>query len=436
MKSTMKKTISVAVASAMVLSMASCSFLDKSKDEVLEAADEYAKNLASCSISKLAKLSNSDFEDIQEEWEAKLAFSEGDLYSADTAAALDAIADTISYEVDEESAEATKKSGEGSVDVTFTIADYESVISDDSITDADAFADAIGDADTKEISVTLEFEADDDAWLCSNAEDVFGDLYAFTDEEFSFVPPIQALLTADVLNWWWDDNGDDTNPVYTNTDEIDAELPIEGIVDPTGLSCEITCNGQVVYSDSDTTDCWAIAGDSAVNAQFVDPDTGYFIAGQYTVTFYDAEGSEIMSGTCNVILEAVATTTTTTTTTSSADPLVGTEYLTSSGDFYDETSAAVWFGADDNSIYASGTTVLELTIMRYDESLGEVSYEYFYSADGTDFTSLGSYSCSAVSYSDGDFYECQYTGSIVDGYYGIIVTYDGVDQVSSVCRVG
>ena len=114
MKSSMKKAVSVAVASAMVLSMASCSFLDKSKDEVLDAADEYAKNLASCSVAKLAKLSGSDFEDIQEEWETKLTFSEGDLYTADTAKALGAIADTISYEVDEESAEASKKSGEGS----------------------------------------------------------------------------------------------------------------------------------------------------------------------------------------------------------------------------------------------------------------------------------------------------------------------------------
>ena len=68
----LKKTVSLAVASALVFWMAGCSFLDKSKDEVLDAADSYAKELAACNIGKLAKLSTEDFEDIQEEWEGKL----------------------------------------------------------------------------------------------------------------------------------------------------------------------------------------------------------------------------------------------------------------------------------------------------------------------------------------------------------------------------
>ena len=158
----LKKTVSLAVASAILFSMTGCSFLDKSKDEVLEAADAYAKELAACNIGKLAKLSDEDFEKVQEEWEGKLTFSEGDLYTADTATVLNAIADTISYEIDEESVEATKKSGEGSIDVTFTIADYADLVDDDSITDADAFAGAVADAETTEISVTLEFERTDD----------------------------------------------------------------------------------------------------------------------------------------------------------------------------------------------------------------------------------------------------------------------------------
>ena len=435
MKSSMKKAVSVAVASAMVLSMASCSFLDKSKDEVLDAADEYAKNLASCSVAKLAKLSGSDFEDIQEEWETKLTFSEGDLYTADTAKALGAIADTISYEVDEESAEASKKSGEGSVDVTFTIADYESVAGDDSITDADAFADAIADADTKEISVTLEFESDDDSWLCSNAEDVFGDLYAFTDEEFSFVPPLQDLLTSENLEWWFTSNGDDAAPVYTNATSIDAELPLESTIDVdlTGVTCELTYGGAVIYSAQDTYDCYAHATD--VDAAYLDPTGAYFAAGQYTITFYAPDGSELISGTCTVELEAEATPTPAAS--GSASGVNQVDYITTEGDFFDYTSAPVWYNSD-NGVYASGTTTLELTIARYDESLGEVSYEYFYSVDGSDgsYTSLGTYTCSTAAYSDGDFYECQYTGTIADGYYGIIVSYDGTEQLASVCRVG
>ena len=444
-----KKTVSVAVASAIVFSMTGCSFLDKSKDEVLDAAESYAKELAACNIGKLAKLSNDDFEDVQEEWENKLTFSEGELYSADTATCLSAIADTISYEIDEDSAEATKKSGEGSVDVTFTIADYSDLVDDESITDAAAFADAVADADTKEISVSIEFERTDDGdWLGSNYEKIFDNLYSFTDEEFSFTVPLSAALTSDQLHWWYLDEGDDSNPVYTNTYSIDGSLQYDSalindysVFD--SIYYEVEFNGSVIFTESGNYDAYVT--DYDVDDSFLD-DSGYFPAGTYTITFYDENGDVLVSDTCTVELDVTSTAPDTTPDGGEtfADYVGVTEWQTGSSDpFYAGTGGAVWYDATtgDNcyGIYASGTTYIELTIAQNDASLGEVSYQYYYSATGADLDSdLGTFSCGTTSYTGGEYYDCGYTddAGLADGYYIIIVSYGGTQEVIAVCQVG
>ncbi len=450
MNTKMKKTVSVAVASAIVFSMTGCSFLDKSKDEVLDAAESYAKELAACNIGKLAKLSDDDFEKVQEEWEGKLTFSEGELYSADTATALSAIADTISYEIDEESVEATKKSGEGSVDVTFTIADYSDLLDDDSITSAEDFASAVGDADTKEISVSLEFERTDDGdWLGSNYEKVFGDLYAFTDEEFSFSIPVADAITSDSLHWYWLDSGsDDSNPVYTNTDEIDGELQIDTtLLEDYDVIYELTYtverDGQLIYSGTGY-DAWIDTYD--LTDADLDPDTGYLLPGTYTITFSDPDGNVLVSDTCTVILDAEPVATEPQSTGDTFADYVGyVEYQTGSEDpFYSGTGSAYWYDRDADSnnygTYASGTTYLELTCSCNDDSLGEVSYQYYYSTTGEDLDQdLGTFTCGTTAYGSSNYYDFTYENggaALADGYYIIIVTHGGTEQIISVCQVG
>ena len=444
MNKNLKKTVSVAVASAIVFSMTGCSFLDKSKDEVLEAADAYAKELAACNIGKLAKLSDEDFEKVQEEWEGKLTFSEGDLYTADTATVLNAIADTISYEIDEESVEATKKSGEGSIDVTFTIADYADLVDDDSITDADAFAGAVADAETTEISVTLEFERTDDGeWLGSNYTKVFEKLYDFTNDEFSFSTPVADAITSDSLDWWWTDNGDDSDPVYTNTDEIDGELQIDtSLLDNYDVVYEITYEVQrdgVVIFTGTGYDAWV--EDYDLTSADLDPDTGYLLPGTYTITFYDPDGEVLVSDTCTVLIDASAATTTTTPDTSSPSDSQFAFYMTEAGDpFYDGTDCYGWYDGTNfmsDNVYPAGVTTIEFDIIRYDSSLGDVTYEYYYSVDGDELTAeLGSFTASAASYNDGDFYECTYSGTLDSGYYLCVVSYNGTQEVMGIAQVG
>ena len=437
----LKKTVSLAVASALVFSMAGCSFLDKSKDEVLDAADSYAKELAACNIGKLAKLSTEDFEDIQEEWEGKLTFSEGELYSADTATVLNAIADTISYEIDEESVEATKKSGEGSIDVTFSIADYESLLDDDSLTDADAFADAVKDADKNEISVTLEFERTDDGdWLGSNYSKVFDDLYGFTDEEFTFVTPVAEAVLSDELTWYGSYSEENGVITYTNATYIDGDISLDyELVDSSvrsTLTYEVTCNGQVVYTGTGY-EGYLYADD--LSAEYLSDDGYYIASGTYTITFFDADGNELVSQSCEVIFEDIATEPQ-----PSGDVTIGSPiYLTGSGDeFYDNTGDCFWYDRDADSdnggYYASGTTYLEYSCACDNTVLGEATYQYFYSTDGDTLEQdLGTFTCTPTAYGSNYFYDFTYENApIQDGYYICLVTYGGTEQVISVCQVG
>ena len=411
MRQGFRKAVSLTITSALVFSMAGCSLGDKSKEEVLEVAEDYAKNLAACKISKLAKATVEDFDDDKDEWEERLTFSSGDFYDDDTAEAVSAIADTISYEIDEESVEASKKSGEGSVTVVFTIADYEPLVGDEDLVRIDDFLDALDDADTTEIEISIEFEKEDEEWLCSNYEEVFEELYAFTDADYDFTIPLtdyirgvewyggdgdgnyvntnyidcylnidyeapveytdiyfrvehngqelfsdlcygEAYLTVwdidgytdpsgsffeagtytitfylddgtdlltceanvtveeiemefeENLYWYFTDNYDQENPVYTNTDEIDGMLQYSGDIYYYYLApyATIAYEGEVFYEESDTNEIWLFVDSSYYDVP-LDPSGEYFAAGTYTITFYDADGNVIVSDSCTVVVE-------------------------------------------------------------------------------------------------------------------------------------
>ena len=289
------KTVSIAAVSAMILSMTGCSLLDKSKDEVLETAEIYAKNLAGCNVSKLAKGTVADFKDEKDDWDDKLTFVSSGVYNEDEATALSAIADTISYEIDKESVEASKKSGEGTVSVTFTMADYEAVL-DENYINVDDFIAAIEGADKIEIKLVLEFEKEEDAWLCSNYEDLFGELYAFTDEKYEFVPPFADYVTG--FTWY----GGDYNGNYTNTEWIDLDLNFDWYANPDFQYIYYTYeyNGQIIKTETGAYDAYLYTTDPDAPLD----DSGNFLAaGIYTITFYDYDGSVILTQDATVSVE-------------------------------------------------------------------------------------------------------------------------------------
>jgi hypothetical protein len=413
MNTKFKKTVSVAVASAIVFSMTGCSFLDKSKDEVLDAADGYAKELAACNIGKLAKISNEDFEDIQEEWEGKLTFSEGELYSADTATVLSAIADSISYEIDEESVQSSKKKGEGSVDVVFSIADYAAAYEDVTADggDLDAFIAAIGDADKNEIDVTLEFVLEDDQWLLDDSElECLEDVFEFYTVAYDY--SLGAAISPDLIDyveWYYSDEGVYTDPY---TIELDIIPTTEGQEIEWEFWYEYYLDGQLVYTSDVCTDqgYWieSYYGASYDSAAAVDED-GHLVEGSYQCIVYDTAGNVLADSTCSVVSGGASTV-----------PVI------SGGDddmatIWENGVDEYWYSYSDGTGYAMGEgtyttdeTTMEFTCQVYDEAnlaFFPVYYEVYYSPDGSQDNASQVYSATITpsEYSNGYFYEFQYT---------------------------
>lgn len=214
MKIPIKKTTCAALAGALLLSMSGCSSLPvgNSTEDVNDAGDAFAKALADCDLDKMAKVSVEDFEDDTKDWAELLEFDEGDKYDANAAKFADAVADTIAYEIDEDSAEIDKD--EATVDVTFTIADYDTVL-DGYYYDVDEMIDALGDADEVEIKITLELSEVDGEWLVTNYGAAMDDVYGFTDTR-------DLMFEAE----YFDNYDPYTDPGYTF--EIDFESELSG----------------------------------------------------------------------------------------------------------------------------------------------------------------------------------------------------------------
>ena len=106
-----KKTISLAICSSMLLSMASCSLLSI-EDKVLDLADDLAKAVVARDYNKVIKLAGKEDDDL----EAAMSLSTDT--SAQINDAREVIANTLTYEIDEDSYKGDSKMG--SVDVVFT----------------------------------------------------------------------------------------------------------------------------------------------------------------------------------------------------------------------------------------------------------------------------------------------------------------------------
>lgn len=283
MKTLTTKTLAAALAGTMALACASCSLLpgvggdEKKKEDVLDAADTFAKALVSCDTDKIAKLTNEEKDsDTVAELEANL---NGLLYSVEQDQIAEAVADTLKYEIDEDFVKIDKD--EASVDVTFTMVDYEAALEGE-FADADEAVDAIKDCDdTCEVEVTFEFELDDDEWLISNLGDkAYSKLYGFYGLDVNFTPALADLIADEFI-------AADYGYMYMT---VSFSEDITDYVD--GITYDIFLDGDLVYGDqtpySDNEQVW---GDMSID--------GPLENGTYTVVFY-YNGTEFASGSIDV----------------------------------------------------------------------------------------------------------------------------------------
>ncbi|MBR1796446.1 MAG: hypothetical protein IJ757_00300 [Clostridiales bacterium] len=301
-----RKLISSVLAVAMIASLSGCAFFDKDDEAVLAVAEDYAAAVAAVEVDDIVDLlvDGDDFED-QIDSLVTGAVDQPVLDEFDDICA--AIADTIEYEIDEESVESSKKNAEGSVSITYTIVDYQAIydqVKEDG-GDADDFIDAIDDGDTFEISQTINLVLEDGEWLVSDKKlKNLNAVYSFFSDavDYSFTSPL--LQYIDYLKWWYSDDD-----VYTNVNEIELDII------PTAAGESVTFNfyyeyyldGELIY----TSDEWQDQGswiESYYGTWYDDnaavDEHGYLVPGEYRCIVYDLTGNVLADSTCTVVVEA------------------------------------------------------------------------------------------------------------------------------------
>ncbi|MBO4426696.1 MAG: hypothetical protein J5776_06780 [Clostridiales bacterium] len=284
---TIRKAGAAVLAGAMALSCASCAIFGPNKKEIVEAADECASAIVKQDFGKLGKLADDDSADaiksfavdeVNDEIDAAIS---GSSNSDEQKEFIDAVADTITYEIDEESVEVDKD--EASVDVVFTMVDYEKALKDD-YSDIDEVLDLLDDCDdTKEVTVTFEFEKDDDEWLLTNAnKKLLSKIFDFYTYELELQPDLISLMSS--------------AEIYGGSYYVDVYVYFsEDISDFDGsVTFDVYFEGQQIASDMA-----AYVFDYYIWCEYYDEDYDYLDSGEYTVVI-KCNGEEIASESTSV----------------------------------------------------------------------------------------------------------------------------------------
>lgn len=324
-----RKVAAVALVGTMALSCASCMLFGPNKKEIVEAADEFAGVLLKQDAGKIAKLTTEKKNSKTVE-EFEYLFDDT-WFNDDQKKFIDAVSDTITYEIDEDSVEADKE--EASVDVTFTMVDYEKALDGEDFSDIDEVLDALEDCDdTEEVKVTFEFEKDDDEWLISNLKDKdYKKVFGFYSYELNIKPNLASIY--------------DSTECYGGSYYIDAYVYFtEDISEYDGeITFDVYYEGQQIASDQAAYVYYYYAW-----CEYYDPDYNYLSSGEYTVVVKYGD-MEITSATTDVDNSYYETTAAT--------------FSGNTADLVDEIDYTEWYyDSYTDGVYDSGSYSIEFDV--------------------------------------------------------------------------
>lgn len=290
-----RKTASTILVSAILLSSTGCA--NKPYKQVYYAAEAFANAIVEMDADGIIELSSDDLSDRESEKITAMC-NYDDMVIGDNLDFINSIRDTISYTIDAGSL--TASGNKGSVKVTFTVADWESVSDNDdnmeSLSDANK---ALKNADVVSYTINIKFENDGKKWLVTNTSDVTDDVYDFTDESFFMLFDSSEIGSAE---WWFTDAGivnvfDDPSivPVYTNTDMLDLDIHLSDLTNYQSTYYKVFKDGQLVYTSGlgQQYGYYNFEHGATLN------EYGYIDPGTYTISFYHGDVC-IFSGTCTV----------------------------------------------------------------------------------------------------------------------------------------
>ena len=314
-----KKLIAATLCASMALSVCSCS--KKFEGNVLDAADELGKNIVARNYKKIEKMASEGDEDLESLMELSSEAGE------ENNEALEKIASTLTYEVDEDSFEGDFMGKEGSIDVVFTYVDYEEALVDVELFEGiESFEALIDDCDdTVEVKITFEFENDGGSPVCTNIDEI-EKLFPYAEEEFNFALPRTEYLGE--LTFLGDSYSAATNE-YCDTHIISCEIPIseEGLALDWEYYYEISTGGTTYYTSSEMEPL-----DGKIIVDYYEMSF-YIDDGEYTVTVYTADGTLLASASVTVTHTEV-TPTPTPESPNSGSLYLGEDFVCPEGDSY------------------------------------------------------------------------------------------------------
>ena len=385
----LRKVAAATLAGTMALSFASCMLFGANKQEIIDAADEFAGTLVKQDAGKIVKLTN-EKKDSDTAEELEMLF-DSSFYSDDQNEFIKAVSDTIAYEVDEESVEVDKE--EASIDVTFTMVDYEKALKDGDFSDIDDVKDALKDCDdTKDVKVTFEFEKDDDEWLISNLKDkAYGKLFDFYTYELDLKPDLTEIIDytdSYAGSYYLDFYVYFTDDISEYDGLITFDVYYEGSLFQSGLSA-------YVYS-------------YYLCCDYYDSNWDYLDDGNYTIVVYYGD-VEIASGDLYVDNSAYETT---------------ASAASYTGDFSEIIDYTEWYyDTTTDGVYDLGTYSIEFDVY-FDEYVGDyadfsfdVTYEDGTVLDAVVTPTINSYSVWCYYYASEELPAGEYTITVYDGPY-------------------
>ena len=300
-----KKIIASALCFALVAPLGGCAFFDKDDQGVIDAAEAYCTAVSQGKVSKICDLLVNG-RSLKSEIESYISGSEFTTYDGyeDVVAA---IAGTITYEVDAESVMSSRKNEEGSINVEFSMVDYDAVYrSMQDCPDEASFIEAVTAEDAERIVLgqTLDLVLENDVWLVEdpNLNRVFSVYEFYSDAlSYTFIPRLFDYIDHDV--WYYSENG-----VYSNVNTIELDIiPTDaGSNILFEFTYEYYLNGQLIYTSDVCTDqgYWieSYYGPS-IDANAQTDSNGLLVAGEYECIVYDMAGRVLADSTCTVEYE-------------------------------------------------------------------------------------------------------------------------------------
>ena len=438
-KSLFKKTASVLLIGSMILSLTGCLDFTGGKKEVLAAAEALAESVVAANASDL--ISNSNIDKKSKEATELTEILSLDGKSDEDKAFYTAVEKTIEYEIDEESF--TSKKGEASVDITFTIADYEKVLKEE-YTKIDDLTSAVKKADTKEIKFTAEFVKEDKEWIADNVgSKKFLKIYEYRTAEIKLAltpDMVKGFIDRNMSAFWLANDGKYKDTPFIEYNYYFTSDVLEYKERGVKIYFKISKDGTEVFTGAET-----LFGESTnVKCKVSNEDLGLkntevLEAGNYKIDLYmkDDSGEHLLDS----VSIAVEKTPPTQTTTNKALKGEGDYFTFRNSEFKKYVLACGWLNTDNTlknaKTYNKNVKNMCFSFQVDPSCTAELDYAYYYS-EKSDKASLEAAmktavyhnSCKPQQFPEGYFYDFLYKmDQAKEGVYIIAVFEHGTNNL-------